>query len=69
MLTRDLQSLSAFKRNTSNFLEQMKETGQPIVLTANGKAELVVQDAQSYQKLLEQIERLETVAGLKELLK
>ena len=31
----------------------------PLALTVNGKAELVVQDAASYQALREQVERLE----------
>lgn len=65
-MTRDIQSLSSFKRNTSEFIEQMKETGSPIVLTVNGKAELVVQDAASYQKLLDAMEYLEAIAGIKE---
>ena len=46
-------------------ITQMKETGNPIVLTVNGKAELVVQDAVSYQKLLDFIEKLETIIGIK----
>ena len=58
-LNRDINSLSNFKRNTSEFLRQLKETGEPVVLTINGKAELVVQDAASYQKLLELAERVE----------
>lgn len=61
----EINSLSNFKRNTSEFLEQLKETGKPIVLTINGKAELVVQDAGSYQKILEMTERLETIEALK----
>src|SRR5438067_1854407 len=56
---RDINSLSNFKRNTAAFLRQLKETGQPVVLTINGKAELVVQDTKSYQKLLELAERVE----------
>ena len=51
-LSRNIQSLSNFKRNTSNAIAQMKQTGKPIVLTVNGKAEVVVQDAKSYQQLL-----------------
>jgi PHD/YefM family antitoxin component YafN of YafNO toxin-antitoxin module len=43
----------------------MKETGEPIVLTINGRAELVVQDAGSYQKLLELVNRLEAIAGVR----
>ncbi|AFZ25354.1 prevent-host-death family protein [Cylindrospermum stagnale PCC 7417] len=64
-IIRDIHSLSSFKRNTSEFLQQMKQTGQPVVLTVNGKAELVVQDAESYQKLLELLEQLETIAGIR----
>ena len=45
----DINSLSNFKRKTSEFLRQLKETGHPVVLTINGKAELVVQDTASYQ--------------------
>ena len=44
----------------------MKQTGEPIVLTVNGKAEVVVQDAKSYQQLLEKIEKLEAIAGIKQ---
>jgi prevent-host-death family protein len=64
-LTRDIQSLTEFKRNTTEFLAQLRETGQPIVLTINGKAELVVQDAKSYQRLMELAERLEAIAGIR----
>lgn len=61
----DIQSLSQFKRNTPDFLQQLRETGRPVVLTVNGKAELVVQEARSYQKLLDLIDRLETIEGVK----
>jgi PHD/YefM family antitoxin component YafN of YafNO toxin-antitoxin module len=64
-LREEINSLSNFKRNTTEFLEQLKKTGKPIVLTINGKAELVVQDAGSYQKLLEIAEKLETIEALK----
>src|SRR5271170_6977251 len=53
----DVNSLSNFKRNTPEFLRQLKETGHPVVLTINGKAELVVQDTASYQRLLDLAER------------
>ena len=63
-LSRDIQSLSVFKRDTSKFLKQMKKTGQPIVLTINGKAAAVVHDPDSYQDYLREKERLETIAGI-----
>ncbi len=61
----EIDSLSNFKRNTSEFVEQLKKSGRPVILTINGKAELVVQDAGSYQRLLEISERLETIEALK----
>ena len=64
-LTRDIQSLSTFKRDTAKIVRQLKKTGQPVVLTVNGKAELVVQDAESYQKLLEAHDRMEAVEGIR----
>jgi len=65
-LNRDINSLSNFKRNTPEFLRQLKESGQPVVLTVNGKAELVVQDSGSYQKLIERADRFERMEALKE---
>jgi hypothetical protein len=43
----------------------MQGNGHPVVLTINGRAELVVQDAASYQKLLDRIDELETLEGIK----
>ena len=64
-LSQDIQSLSTFKRNTNELINQMKETGNPLILTVNGKAELVVQDAASYQKILAYIKQLETIIETK----
>jgi prevent-host-death family protein len=65
-LTRDIHPLTDFKRKTPEFLRQLKESGHPLVLTVNGKAEIVVQDAKSYQRLLDLAERLETLDAVKE---
>ena len=61
----DINSLSDFKRNTSKFLKRLKRSGRPVILTINGRAEIVVQDAESYQNLLEISERLDTIEALK----
>ena len=63
---RDIHPLTDFKRNTTEFLKQLRETGEPVVLTINGKAELVVQDARSYQRLREQAERLQTIEAVQQ---
>ena len=58
-LANDIRSLSDFKRNTVALLDRLRETGNPLVLTVNGKAELIVQDAAAYQALLERVEAIE----------
>ncbi len=65
-LARDIMSLSTFKRDSNKVMRQMKKTKEPVVLTVNGKAALVVQDAESYQHLLELRERTEVVDTLRE---
>jgi len=64
-IAKDIHSLSAFKRNTPGLLKQMRESGHPVVLTINGKAEIVVQDASAYQKLLDQLDELQAIEGIK----
>jgi PHD/YefM family antitoxin component YafN of YafNO toxin-antitoxin module len=68
-LATDIHSLTDFKRRTAVFIEQIKQTGHPLVLTLNGKAELVVQDAASYQKLLDMLDRAEAIEGIRKGLK
>ncbi len=60
-ISKDIQSLAKFKHNTSELIEELKETGQPVVLTVNGKAEVIVQDTKSYQELLDTIEKLKAI--------
>ncbi|HEY9801153.1 MAG TPA: hypothetical protein V6D25_12405 [Leptolyngbyaceae cyanobacterium] len=47
----------------------MEESGKSIVLTVNGAAQLVVQDAKAYQELLERLKYAETVAALSQKIK
>jgi PHD/YefM family antitoxin component YafN of YafNO toxin-antitoxin module len=63
--TRDIQSLSVFKRDSSKFIKQMKKTGQPILLTVNGKAAAVVHDPDTYQEYLRDKDRQEAIAGIR----
>ena len=64
-LARDIQSLSTFKQNATKLIKQMQRTKEPMVLTVNGKAAIVVQDTESYQSLLEAKERMETMEGIR----
>ena len=61
----DIASLTDFHRNSSAHCKRLKASGRPEVLTVNGKAVLVVQDAAAYQRLLEELERVGVVLPTK----
>src|SRR5260221_12666187 len=63
-ISKDIHSLTDFKRKTSQLVGQLKTTRRPLVLTVNGKAELVVQDVASYQQVLDLMDRAEAVEGI-----
>jgi prevent-host-death family protein len=60
-LANDIRSMSDFKRKTSELLDRLKKTGHPLVLTINGRAKVVVQDAEAYQELLDRVETIEAL--------
>lgn len=63
-VSKDIRSLTDFKRHTTELTKHIKQSGRPVVLTVNGKAEFVIQDAASYQALAEEAERAIVIAGI-----
>jgi prevent-host-death family protein len=63
---REVRSVTEFQRNLKDYVDKLKEQDKPLVLTVNGRAELVVQSAASYQVLLDRLERAETLAAIRE---
>jgi PHD/YefM family antitoxin component YafN of YafNO toxin-antitoxin module len=63
--TRQIHSLTDFLRNHKAHVSRLKETGTPEILTVNGRAELVVQDAASYQDMMDRLHELETIAAIR----
>ncbi|MEP7308636.1 MAG: type II toxin-antitoxin system Phd/YefM family antitoxin [Acidobacteriota bacterium] len=62
---KEIHPLTDFQRHTKAHLKRLKETGRPQVLTVNGRAEVVVQDAEAYQALLETVDRAEALEGIR----
>src|ERR1039457_6435116 len=62
---REVRSITEFQRNIKDYVGRLKENKTPLVLTVNGRAELVVQDAESYQIILERLDRAETLAAIR----
>ena len=65
-ITQDINSLTDFKKNTNDFIADLKKTGRPSILTINGKAELVIMDAAAYQKIQEDLESKITLSEIKQ---
>jgi prevent-host-death family protein len=65
-LTKDIQSLTTFRRKSAQFLKQLKRSKRPVVLTVNGKAEAVVQTAESYQRLLDAASRADVYEAIRQ---
>jgi PHD/YefM family antitoxin component YafN of YafNO toxin-antitoxin module len=54
----DITSLTDFAKNTKAHIKRLKRTGRPELLTVNGRAEVVVQNATAYQNLISTISTL-----------
>ncbi len=65
-LTKDIQPLTTFRRRSGQFLKQIKKSKRPVVLTVNGKAAAVVQDAEAYQRLLDIAARADSREGVRQ---
>jgi PHD/YefM family antitoxin component YafN of YafNO toxin-antitoxin module len=63
---REVRSVTEFQRNLKGYVGRLKAKKAPLVLTINGRAEIIVQDASSYQALLDRLERAETVAAIRQ---
>ena len=64
-ITSDIRTLTEFKRDTTRFMSHLKDTGRPSILTVNGKAALVVMDAEAWQAVQNRIEYAGAVAGIR----
>jgi prevent-host-death family protein len=65
-ITRDIQSLTTFRRRSGDFMKQLKKSKPPVVLTVKGKAAAIVQDAEAYQHLLDIAARADVAEGIRQ---
>ena len=65
-ITKDIQSLTTFRRRSGDFMKQLKKTRRPVVLTVKGRAEAVVQDAEAYQRLLDIVARADVHEAIRQ---
>ena len=65
-IKKDIQAMTTFRRNPGKFMKHLKKTKKPLILTINGKAELVVQDAAAYQRLRQLAEDARVLEGIRQ---
>jgi prevent-host-death family protein len=65
-ITKDIQSLTTFRRRSGDFMKQLHKSKRPVVLTVKGKAEAIVQDAEAYQRLLDIAARADANEGIRQ---
>jgi prevent-host-death family protein len=65
-ITKDIQPMTAFRNHSAEFMRHLRETGRPVVLTVNGRAAAVVQDAEAYQHLLDLAAEASAAEGIRQ---
>lgn len=58
--------MTDFIRNAKSYVAKVKETKNPIAITVNGEAEVVIVDAAEYQALVDESENARFVSAIKE---
>lgn len=52
-IIKDIQPMTTFRNHSAEIMQHLRDTKRPVILTVNGKAAAVVQDAEAYQHLLD----------------
>jgi prevent-host-death family protein len=65
-ITKDIQPMTTFRNHSAEIMQHLKETKRPVILTVNGKAAAVVQDAEAYQHLLDLVAEASAAEGIRQ---
>ena len=65
-ITKDIQPMTTFRNHSAEIMQHLKSTKRPVVLTVNGKAAAVVQDAEAYQHLLDLAAEASAAEGIRQ---
>ena len=60
--TEDIQPLTAFRANVAAFVDQVRSTHRPLVLTQHGRGAAVLLGAADYEALVDEVELLREIA-------
>jgi prevent-host-death family protein len=65
-ITKDIQPMTTFRNHSAEMMKHLRETKRPVILTINGKAAAVVQDAAAYQRLLDLAAQADATEGFRQ---
>jgi prevent-host-death family protein len=65
-ITKDILPMTTFRNHSAEVMQLLKETKRPVILTVNGKAAAVLQDAEAYQRLLDLAAAASAAEGIRQ---
>lgn len=60
-LNQDIKPLSEFRSHATAFIQQVRSTQRPIVITQHGRSTAVLMDVSQYDTLMEKLELLQDI--------
>lgn len=64
----DIYTVTDFSRKPAEHIKRLNESKRPEILTVNGKAAVVIQDAESYEKMAALADYAESVLNIRQAL-
>lgn len=61
-LSTQIKPISYLKANAAEIIRNLKEEGEPLIITQNGEAKAVIQDIESFEKTQETMALLKILA-------
>jgi prevent-host-death family protein len=65
-ITKDILPMTTFRNHSAEIMQHLKDTRRPVVLTINGRAAAVVQDAEAHQHLLDLAAEASAAEGIRQ---
>ena len=62
----DIHTVTEFSRKPAEHIKRLSESKRPEILTVNGKAAVVVQDAETYEKMAELADYAESIQNIRQ---
>ena len=67
-VSRNIHTITEFSRHTAEHLKRLATSKQPELFTHNGKPSVVIQDAESYERMAELADYAESIIKIRQAL-